>query len=239
MRLTILKDHKISLDEIRELEMRFCEIYRTTTKIEPTFFVEEHDYSHIPLVADPDGDLKPTRAYFEKWTGNVHKRYGSHGTDHVVFLVHEDNWVFHNVDPKKRGIWGQNWSNIYHGYQVQLCRFDKDKMVNSLGTLYHEVHHSHDAFIAAMLGINVDLMMGLDSWDREITHGQGAGWEYIRRGDENFGSLRFIAPYLRQAYQKRREIYARDLKSYEQIIALLARAIVFIRAEMNRKAGVQ
>lgn len=230
MRLVILKDTLISLKEVQQLQADFTDLYEKHTKITPEFYVEEHDFTNVPTFTDKDGDKTLPHSYLDKHCKDVYRRYSGEGADHVVFLVHDKNWRF-------RGIWGQNWSNIYYGYQVQLSRFDSKKPANSLGTLYHEVHHSHDAFIAVMLGIDVNKTMGIQSWDKEITHGQGSGWDYIRT-TENTNSLRFIAKDLRDAYAARRKLYATKLTKYEALINHITRVIVAMRRQMNRKSKV-
>ena len=163
MRLTVKKDFLIKDEEMNELERQFTDLIYEHTGITPTFYIEEIDYSSVPLRTDPDGDKKPTHAYRKEITDEVYSRYGEFGTDHIILLVHEDNWTF-------KGIWGQNWSNVYHSYHLELCRFDKDIMANCLGTLYHEVMHSLDALIKVTVSVDVDKLFGFD-YDKFCVHG--------------------------------------------------------------------
>lgn len=231
MRLVILKDIAISSVQFNKLRNQFTDLYHTHTGITPTFFVEDFEYKNIPTIIDNDGDVMPSLDWRKDTIAQVHKRYGDFGTDHVVLLVHRNNWVF-------KGIWGTNWSNVYHGYHVQLCRFDDKNAANALGTLYHEVHHSHDALIKATLGIDVNPIVEVSSWDRAITHGGQAPWKYIR-WKENTDSLRAIAPLLKQSYDKRKQLHDDVVKSLlKQVVSLAERYLILLRQRRAVKNGV-
>jgi hypothetical protein len=225
MKLLILKDPLIPQAGLLELQKGFSRIYETYAGITPQFITETLEYTNVPTELDKDGDTKPTVAWIKEHTAKAYKRYHV-DIDHVVFLVHQDNWIFD-------GIWGSNWSNIYNGYQVELCRFDKKNPANSLGTLYHEVHHSHNGFMKAMTGYDIDRVLGY-SFDA-VTHGTAEGWTYIRHM-ENTKSLELIAPELRKAYAKRQELWsAEKRKLVGQIITLAQQTIVLLRAKLNQK----
>jgi hypothetical protein len=231
MKLLILKDPLIPQAGLLELQKGFSRIYETYAGITPQFIVESLEYTSVPTELDNDGDTKPTVAWIKEQTAKAYKRYHV-DIDHVVFLVHQDNWIFD-------GIWGSNWSNIYNGYQVELCRFDKKNPANSLGTLYHEVMHSHDAFIKAMTGVDINPIVGVDAWDGDVVHGGRdtgfVGWSYIRHM-ENTKSLELIAPELRKAYAKRQELWsAEKRKLVGQIITLAQQTIVLLRAKLHQK----
>ncbi len=235
MRLLVLKDFKIEEDEMNELERQFTDLYYEYTGITPTFYIEPTDYSSVPTESDSDGDLKPTFAYRKELTDDVFKRYNEFGTDHIILLVHQDNWVF-------KGIWGTNWSNIHHSYQVELCRFDKRNMANSLGTLYHEVMHSHDALIKTTIGVDIHRELGFN-WDKFCVHGGRPDkeftteWKYIRH-KENTSALEYIASYLVASYQKRQALHDKHVGMMKQVITLAQKYILLWKAVHNKKDGV-
>lgn len=226
MRLTILKDKKITDEDINELERQFADIYFENTGMTPVFFVEERDYTSYPMVTDADGDRKLTDAYMKEACADVSKRYSGEGTDHVVFMIHEDNW-------KLRGIWGVNYSNRYNGYQVEVCRFDRDNIANSLGTIYHEVMHSHDAIIKTYTGVDIHKLFGYN-WDAGVVHGKTEPWDYIR-WKENQKALQKIAPYLVKAYQERLALYNKKKGLLNQVVHLAKKVLFLSRMILNKK----
>jgi len=227
MKILFLKDKKITEEELNELERQFTDLYYEHTGISPLFFVEERDYTDYPTVTDADGDKKLTNLYMKEACADVYKRYSGEGTDHVVFLIHEDNW-------KLTGIWGINYSNLYNGYQVEVCRFDRDNMANSLGTLYHEIHHSHDALIKTYLGVNINPILNVTNYDGEITHGKNPNWDYIR-WKENTKSLEIMAPYLRRAYDMRHQAYQKKVGMFKTIKNLAQQVIFLSRRLLFKK----
>lgn len=213
---------------MKKLEVDFVKFYKKHTKITPVFFIEEADYLNYPI---NEFNRIPS-SHLANVAKDVHKRYSGEGTDHIVMLIHEDNW-------KMAGIWGTNWSNIYYGYMFQLCRFDKNNNVNSFGTLYHEVHHSHDALIYTYLNIKIGKLLNVFDWDDSITHGgkyKGGdfGYKYIRY-QENTSSLEYIAPLLMTAYAKRQAIYDKKIGMMKQVIKLLSKVLVLIRQQVTNK----
>lgn len=229
MKFLALVDESIDLNEAKEVAHQFTNFYQVHTSLVPQFLFEPFTYKNIPLEADNDGDLKPTRAWFKKTIQCIYDAHGD-SIDHVVLWVHRDNWTF-------KGIWGSNFSNIWNGYHVQLCRFDDRNQANSFGTLYHEVMHSHDALIYTMLGEPVNLPL---SYDKFYVHGgrpdnEGTTqWKYIRH-QENTDALRLIASQLKRAYAKRRELYR--LKQKKTIVYLAQQVLVLLRQLMTRKYG--
>ena len=230
MRLLILKDQDITTEELDELQRQFTDLMYEHTSITPTYYVEEKDFSAVPLETDADGDTKPSYAYRKSLTDDIYKRYKEFGVDHIIMLVHRDNWTF-------KGIWGVNWSNLFHSYHFSLCRFDSKNVANSLGTVYHEVHHSFDALIATTLNININPILKVSNYDAEITHGKGQGWEYIRY-KENTKSLETMSGYLRASYDKRQELHDEQVKGLQRsVISLLQQFILLYRAVYNQKDG--
>lgn len=227
MRLVLLRDSKIKDTELKTLTDSFTEIYKTNTGIVPEFFIETTDFTTYPFYLDEDGDGRLAESYVKEKVGGIYKRYGDVGTDHVVFLIHRDNW-------KLTGLWGSNFSGKYYNYQVQVCRFDHRNSANALGTLYHEVHHSHDAFVYMMLGVNLEDYIKVKDWDN-ITHGLEKPWDYIR-WKENQEALKIVAPVLKKAYAKRKELYNTNVSLMQQVINLAQQVIVLQRALINKKS---
>lgn len=234
MRFCILKDKKISTKELDVLTTEFTSLIKSTTGITPDFYVHEEDYSTVPTEADSDGDLKPTKAYTTALMEKVHSIYGRWGIDSVVILVHRDNWKF-------AGIWGTNWSNLYYQYHVHLCRFDHKNVANSLGTLYHEWMHSLDALVNTHIGIEVDDYFRSSpcfvDWDSTCVHGnryvgcKETPFKYIKWKD-NTDALKRIAPHLKRAYARRKEMY---LEPYRKV---QLQVIDYLRGLLNKKDGV-
>jgi len=226
MRFLILKDTKISYEQLAKLELEFNAFIFKHTGLTPVFYVQEEDFSRVPTEADSDGDLKPTKAYVTALTNKVHVNYGNWGTDSVVMLVHRDNWIF-------KGIWGTNWSNIYRTYHVHLVRFDNLNVNNSLGTLYHEWMHSLDALVLTHAGFDVTKLFGMP-YDKFIVHGgrpekeNTTEWKYIKWKD-NSKAMELMAPYLKTAYARRKEMY---LEPYRKV---QLQVIDWLRGLLNKK----
>ena len=230
MKILLLKDKRISDSELIELQAQFSEIY---SELKPVFFVEDTDYSDYPTELDSDGDVRPSDKWTREVTEDIYKRYSGEGTDHVVFLVHEDNWKS-DPDGPNNGIWGINYSNKYSGYQVHYCRFDRDNMANSIGTLYHEVMHSHDALIYKYTGVEIDNILKVDDWDLSVVHGQHKDRQYIRH-TENQDDLAKITPYLKLAYAKRATLYEDKLTKMATIISLAEKFLTLYRQFKYKK----
>lgn len=234
MRMLFLCDIKITDKEIKDLQKEFTGLIKQYTDITPEYFIERQDYKNVPTEADGDGDLKPTKAYTTALLSTVHAKYGNYGVDSVVLLVHRDNWVY-------TGIWGTNWSNVYHQYHVHLCRFDNKNIANSLGTLYHEWMHSLDSLISTHTGVEIDNYFTNSrcfvDWDSSICHGnktvgcKETPFKYIKWKD-NTDALAMIAPDLRMAYKVRKELY---LEPYKQV---QRQVITWLRSLLNKKNGV-
>lgn len=237
MRFVIKADEKITERKLQNLLSKFSDFCQQNIGRVPDFYIEWTDFTSVPTEPDRDGDLKPTNAYLKGITKDVYERYTNWGTDHVVLLVHEDNWIF-------RGIWGTNWSNKYYSYQVHLSRFDDRNPANSFGTLYHEMMHSLDALIKTTIGFDVNSLELAPSWDKYCVHGGRPDrvgttkWEYIRY-QENVSALRKIAPYLRKSYTRRKALHDKQINLMEKVIVLLEKLLVLRRRNLNIKDGVK
>ena len=221
MRTVVVKDTKIPKDELLAMLDDYSDFMEEHTGIKPVFWVEQRDFSSVPTKVDDDGDMKPTNDYLRALSKDVESRYGEAGTDNVVMLVHEDNFLY-------KGIWGKNWSFSLGSYSLQLCRWDRDNVVNSFGTLYHEQSHSFDAVVKKETGIDINKTLGFD-WDRQV-HGKD-GWDYIGRisGRENTKALKQVAPYLKKAYKVREERHMKKIGLMEQIVKIVSTLISLLQ----------
>lgn len=231
MKCLFLFDKKITADQRERLEADFSNLIYEHTDIDPDIYTEDRDFSYYPTFLDSDGDKRPTDKWLRETIGEVYKKY-KEDIDHVFIQVHEDNW-------QSGRIWGTAFGNIYNGYQVLYCRFDKDNPANSLGTTYHEWMHTLDVFTKTYAGVDIEQLLSLNDWDTDIVHGQHPQAKYIRYKD-NTEWLEMIAPYLTKAYAKRRELYFVKVKQplMQQIITLSEQVIVLLRQAIYKKDGV-
>lgn len=248
MRHVLYKDKKISDKEFELWKDEDSWFWERFAGIKPQYWVIDYDFSNYPVEPDSDGDARPTKTFLKELTDDVYKAYNKDGTDFVMLLIHEDNWRSsgelyeqfkkkHGIT-KKNGIWGTNYSNVYHNYHVQYCRWDRDNLANVFGTLYHERHHALDALIATELGININPILGVTAYDRGITHGGEEPWRYIRH-KENTASLEKMSPYLKQALAKRQARHDEYLNGQRKtIIKLLEQVVYLYRQWINKKDGV-
>lgn len=234
MKLLILTDVKIPKRQHETVLAQLTELYKTNATIEPQYTIEQYDFTTYPTYVDSDGDKRPTDAWLAAISANVWERY-KESIDHIVLHIHQDNWQ--SDPPGAGGIWGTNYSFVWNDYQLQYCRWDAKNTANSLGTLYHEIHHSHDAVIKTYLGVSVERLVGVVSWDRDVTHGMSDKFKYIRH-KENLDALQIIGPYLKAAYAERNKLHLKRISQMQQIIELLQRIVVLYRSKLNRQHGV-
>lgn len=225
MRTVVKLDLKIDKDEALAFLDDYTKFLKKHTNLEPEFWVERHDFSIVPTVPDKDGDLKPTYEYRQALATDVHKRYGDYGTDNVIMLVHEDNFLF-------KGVWGVAWAYNHYSYSFLLCRWDKDNIVNTFNTFFHEDRHPDDTRILKELGISIEPLIinwikengtkadkeyieanGFD-YDRDYVHGNLPSVQYIGKSGytlsaKNLALFKYIAPYLERAYASRKDKYLR------------------------------
>lgn len=236
MRIVLLKDKKINKDKLSEVQNELTAFYKKHAGVVPIFYIEEADYSDYPTFIDSDGDVRPTDKYLSELSDGVYKSYGEWGTDHVIALIHRDNWKS-CPSARESCIWGTNYSNIFHGYMFHYCRWDSRNSANSFGTIYHEMMHSFDAIIYTMLGVRIEPLLGIKSFDREVVHGGGAAYQYIRY-QENTDALQYIASYLQEAYTKRKRLYEEQVGLMKQAIGLLEKLTILYRQAIKKKNGV-
>lgn len=221
---------------MKTVKENFNDIMIQNAGITPVWSEMPEDYSDYPTYVDSDGDKRPTAAYLQSLADKVYNLKRD-TVDHIIVWVHEDNWKSDPPGPNN-GIWGTNYSFIYGNYQIHYCRWDRDNIVNSLGTLWHEVTHSFDAFIKTYINFDiVTLFPGMRNWDKDMTHGGCCGHTYIGRknGRENTDALKKIAPYLQRAYTERHKIADEEIRVF---ISLLKKLVILYRSLLNMKNGV-
>ena len=231
MRKLVLIDIPIPKDEALALLDDYGEWYEKQTGITPDFYVERRDFSVVPTVADSVGALKPTYEYRQGIADEVHSRYGDYGVDDIVMWVAEENFLY-------RGVWGTAWSYVHRKYNFLLCRWDKDNSTNTWNTFFHEGEHPANTLIKEELGIDINPLIanhfnepGFD-YDRDYVHGNSPQFKYIGgRGYQRDGRmLKFLAPYLRQAYDRRKEKHMKPVKTVMlQVISILQKYLLLHR----------
>lgn len=236
MRHTILLDNKITDKEFDNWTKEDCAFWEKYAGITPTYGVIRQDYSSYPTYIDSDGDIRPTAAYLQSLNDQVVSKYGEYGTDFIIVAVHETNW--RSDTPTTKGIWGTNYSYRFGKQHLQYCRWDKDNSANTFGTMYHERHHALDALVAVEAGLDVRDYLDVELYDREITHGYGAKWDYIR-WKENTKSLETMAPFLKLAFAKRLQKHEDFLNAKRKTIIELAKQVIYLlKMKLNQKDGV-
>jgi hypothetical protein len=236
MRNIVFKDTKISQTSYDKLVTEYTAFIKKHTGITPIFYTIDKDYTDYPTVLDTDGDDVMRPDFLQDIADDVDMKYGEWGGDNIITLIHSDNWKSGKTATRK-GIWGTNYSYKYNNYHIQYCRFDARNGANSFGTLYHEQHHTFDALIKQELGIDINPIIAVKSWDSAVTHGGEAPWSYIRY-QENTDSLKKLAPYLTAAYKKRQDRHIEAVKGMQfTIIGLLEKLVYLYKAKLNQKNG--
>ena len=215
MRILFLKDKDINATHFNQVVREFKKLYKDNAFLDVEDHTEEWTMSSIPYQEYYGGYWGINQVWMRKITelvdtydirskNPVRKKF-----DHIVFCIHDKN--FKPAHIQNRGVWGWNMGWGIRGYEVQQVRFDPKSTVNSLATLYHEVHHSHKWFPLRTTGFDVEWAVKLDlripHWGNEVTHGEHPKWEYIgrRTGTENLESVQIIKGILQQAYKRRKD----------------------------------
>lgn len=211
MRTIVYKDIKIPQAAYDELLKTYSDFITRQAGIKPVWFTHDYDYTDYPTVIDTDGDDIIRPDFLQKIADEVTAKYGAWGADHIVTLIHEDNWKS-GATATRRGISGTNYSYRFNNYHIQYVRWWKRKgrseaqeMINRFGTLNHEQDHSYDALISRELGVDIRQVLGVVNYDKNTTHGEPKAYHGYIKYQENAEKLRVMASYLNQAYTKRRE----------------------------------
>lgn len=235
MRHVILLDNKITDDEYKSWKKKDSEFWYDHLGVSPRYWVIRYDFSDYPTYVDSDGDIRPTEAYLQRLNDAVTGQYRDFGTDFIMVMIHEDNWK--SDDDTRKGIWGTNYSYAFGKQCLDYCRWDRDNIANTFGTAYHERMHSFDAIIKVETGVDINPILGTKNYDREVVHGAGKDWSYIRY-QENREALAVMKPYLTTAFRKRQEKHREQFQDKYSIIALLQKVIYLQRMLLNKKTGI-
>ena len=178
MRTVIYKDIKIPEKQYRELLDEYTAFLEKNAGVKPIFWTYDYDFTDYPTNVDADGDDVPRPTFLKDLSKDVETKFSKYGTDHIVTLIHEDNWKS-GATAKRSGISGTNYSYTQGPYHFQYVRWwnrkgktQKQEMINRFGTLNHEQDHSYDALIKVELGIDINPILGVVNYDKNTTHGQ-------------------------------------------------------------------
>jgi hypothetical protein len=233
--ILLLCDNKIREDQLADVKKEVGTIYKNNTNTSIKWHEEWRDFSSYPKEVYFRELEGLSRSYISQVTKEINSRWHEE-IDCVVFLIHRDNW---NLS----GVWGWNHSTTFSGYGVQQVRFDNRNIVNSIGTLYHEMMHDLDTFVFTYTGKHIAPMVKVNNWDNFAVHGgrdtneEGKdGWKYIRY-NENQHALRTIAPAFNEALSKRRDIFTKRIGLMQEIIRLAEQVIILQRALIAKRRG--
>lgn len=214
MRLAILKDVNIPEKEYDQVLDEVSALYKQSAGIDLDTFTEERHFDDLWTEVYYNNYRGVAKPLLRTFTMDLENRFGKR-FDNLVVMPTAENWR----PIEDSGIWGWNVVGSMRGYQVQQVRFDTNRqdlngrIYNSVGTLYHEIMHSHDSFIYRMNGVRIEDWfsgdMWVKDWDDDVVHGgRDYGghphWQYIRH-KENTEALERIQHQLRAAYDRRKE----------------------------------
>jgi hypothetical protein len=212
-------------------------LYDRNADILPEWVYENFDYGDYPIEEYWGGYFGVKHAWLRERCAEIYKRWGEE-IDCVMFAIASDNWKLD--DPsivKDKPVWGWNISAQYSTYGVQQVRIAQVKthtternINNSVGTVYHELMHDHDTFTFVNTGKTVEPVVGVPQWDNSVVHGEHPNWQYIRH-KENQKALEMIAPLLRDALTKRRELLTMKLGLMRRVIELLQQLRALLAAQ--------
>lgn len=197
MRIICLKDDTIPEQDVTDAFRALAGHYREHAKDAVEYTIENRHFKRAPYEEYWGGQRGLKKRFVATLARDIVQRYGKHAFDHVVIMVHPDNWT-----PDDDGIWGWNLAGARSGLETQQVRFDPGNPANTLGTLYHETMHAHDQFIYRTTGTLAERILGIRDWDDEVVHGQHERWQYIRHL-ENAEALAAIAKPLKRGFAKR------------------------------------
>ena len=243
MKVLILTDTTINKTELGQVTREVAEIYQNNANITFEWRYQDFDFTDYPIMQYWGGYWGMAHTWLRDRCAEVYRRYAE-DIDCVVFAVASPNWKLD--DPTivgDKGVWGWNMSAQFSGYGVQQVRIAQNprhttqrNINNSIGVLYHEMHHDHDTFVFVNTGKTVEPIVGVRSWDNGITHGGEAPWQYMRF-KENQASIKAIAPVFREALTARRRIWETKKSLYERVIQLAEQYIALLRQQLAAQRG--
>lgn len=225
MKILALVDTNIPEDEMNEVIQKFNEIY---APLLPEWDIHREDMSELKWEAYRPSSLGIKKSYLRRRVKAIQERYNNR-YQHILFWVSHNNYL-----PAVDNAWGWNLSH-FAGVHLHQCRFDTDRehresrIVNTLGTLVHEVAHSHDAQVYVETGKHIEDVLGVPRgrYDEEFVHGQDEEYEYIGRNEDiNAGIIKEeLMPLLRESYERviKISLIKNALKTTRQIISHLTK----------------
>lgn len=239
MRNIIILDEKINEASYRQWMKADKAFWKKWLNVDAKYWMVRKDFSFYPTYIDDDGDVRPTYRYLQDLTKEATKGYDRYGADFIIMAVHEDNWrssgkLFLELqNEKEKGIWGTNYSNIYHGYHLQYCRWHSNP-ANVLGTLYHERAHAFDALVKTETGKRLEPILDIANWDADFVHGRSLKFNYLR-WNENTDGLKLIAPVMREAFATRLKLH---LDYLQNRVTLWQKLIRWVKEYQNKTDGI-
>lgn len=229
MNVCALVDNKIKDDELKEVIRQVKEIYKKKANLSVGVDVYREDMSDLPFEEYRKDDPGISKSYIRSRAKAIKKRYARRYS-HILFWVSHENFY-----PQEKGIWGWAIPSI-QGYEIIQCRFDthrKDRerrINNSVGTLWHELAHTHDSFISRIIGKTVEKMLSITKgmYDAICVHGESNDWEYIRH-KENTRMLDDIGKSLRAASNKRQRQHQTHISTLKRLIEAYRSLIVALQ----------
>lgn len=219
-------DNKIDERQLDRVKREVKDIYKKNTDVTIKFYEEWRDFTKYPKEVYWGEFEGVEKAYIRTVTNEIYKRYQEE-VDSVVFFIHRDNWNL-------KGVWGWNLAGVFNSYSVQQCRFDSRNVVNSIGTLYHELMHDVDSYVYINSNVIVEPFVKVNNWDRACVHGEEVGWDYIRY-NENQRALKAV-PF-KQAVTDRRRIWDTKKGLYLKIINLAEQVLALQRQLVAKQRG--
>jgi hypothetical protein len=101
-----------------------------------------------------------------------------------------------------------------------------------------EINKHIDALIKQEIGIDINPILGVANFDRDVVHGGSPDHDYVNY-KSNAETLKKLAPYLIASYEKRVERHTEVVKGMQfTIIGLLQQMVYLLTRRNNRKDGI-
>jgi len=251
MRLLILKDASITMELLNATLKEVKELYKQAG-VDIVTTVLTREWGNPAIAPTPqlwevyyDGWWGMRRSFLDYHVRDIQTKYGKYAFDHVVFAVDARNWW---GDQPANKVWGWNISSGVLGMDVQQVRFDTvsfntaSRLANSVGTLYHELMHSHMHFpYRVFAGARVERLLpkrNVTHWGNQVVHGEHPDWRYIRH-KENAAALNAIGQVLRAAYEIRNRQHEVGASAMEVIGEMARETIIKMTAPYAEACPLQ
>lgn len=215
--------------EVKSAMQKAWEVYKlgSNYKLEVIYDIEYKSLSSVPwefyTVVEDNGVVSKDKymGFGFNWISQDTKKIWNKSGwayDCMVYVVDPQNWHTEYA-------WGWSVGGWWNNYQIILIKAVQNEHLWKGFAM--ELHHTLDDLIFAELGKNVETILGVESFDRDVTHGV-KNPPYIIFEYQN--SIGIMKDWLIEAYEKRAKKY---LSSLIQIyIALLRQYISYL---MNKK----